>query len=106
MCLFCVSTPFCHERDLLLPFTKVKSQIVNLQKGFVGKSHENTLVTDLAILAKKWSKIAPQKKIFSFGLCHFLTMDIGLDQLQHPTVHSGKASRGKVCGVAVGVGDI
>ena len=38
----------------VLSFTKVKSQIDQLQKDSLGKSCEKTLVTDLEILAKKW----------------------------------------------------
>ena len=41
-----------------------------------------------------------QEKKYFFGLCHPLMMDLGHDQQQHPTVHSGGVSRGRVrcCG--------
>ena len=44
--------------SLLLPFTKVESQINQLQKDSLGEIYERTLVSDLAILAPKWLKIA------------------------------------------------
>ena len=37
------------------------------------------------------------EKVF-VGLRHLLLMDLCHKQQQHPTVHSGGVSRGKVCG--------
>ena len=39
---------------LLLTFTKVQVQIDQLQKDFLDKSNEITLVLKFAILAQKW----------------------------------------------------
>ena len=47
---------------LLLPFTKFKSQINQLQKDFLGKSNKRMLVSEFAMSAQKWSKI-PRKNI-------------------------------------------
>ena len=63
----CVSVCLWHLllgffKVLLLQFTKVKSQIDQLQKDSVGKSYEKTLLSDFDILASKLSKIAAQKK--------------------------------------------
>ena len=40
---------------LLIPFTKYKSQINQLQKDSSGKSNVRTLFSEFAILAHKWS---------------------------------------------------
>ena len=45
---------------LLIPFTKVKIQIDQLQKDSLGKSYEITLISESAILSQKWSIIAAQ----------------------------------------------
>jgi hypothetical protein len=53
--------------SFLPPFTKV---LGNFFFGFLdslGKSYGKEVVSDLAILARKWSKIAAQKKV-CFGL--------------------------------------
>ena len=42
---------------LLLPFTKVKRNIYHLQKDFLGKCYEKTLVTEIEILTQNWSII-------------------------------------------------
>ena len=47
---------------LVLPFRKAKSQIDQLQKDSLGKSYEIILVSEIAIFAQKWLKIAAQKK--------------------------------------------
>ena len=46
----------------LLLLTKVKIQINQLKKDSLGKSNEIALVSELAILAQKLSKIAAEKK--------------------------------------------
>ena len=48
---------------LSLPFTKYKIPISQLQKDFLWKSYEKTVVSKLAILARKWSKIAARKEV-------------------------------------------
>ena len=48
---------------LLLKLAKIQSQINQLQKDFLGKSNERLLVSELTMLAQKWSKIAAQKKV-------------------------------------------
>ena len=47
---------------LLLPFTKVESQIDQLQKDFLVKSNETTLVSEFAIKAQKRLQIARREK--------------------------------------------
>ena len=42
----------------ILPFNKVKSQIDQLQKDYLGKYFESTLVSDLSLLAQTWWIIA------------------------------------------------
>ena len=49
------------------------------------------MVSDFEILAQMWSKIAPRKTFLD--LFHLLLMDIGHNQQQHSTVHSGGVSR-------------
>ena len=98
----CPSVYLCHFflhffNVLLLPFTNVAGRISQLQKDSLGNNYKWTLVSDLTILAQKWPKIAAWKKVL-FGLCHSLFMDLGQDQHQHPTVHSGGVSRERVRG--------
>ena len=61
----CVSVCLCHflhfSNILLLPLTKVKSQIDILQKDSLGKNLKRTLVSDLVILAQK---LAARKTVF------------------------------------------
>ena len=52
------------------------------------------LVSDLAILAQKWSKIAAQRKRFILVFAIFLLMDLGPNQQQHPTVQCGTNAAG------------
>ena len=53
LCVVSVSVPLFlfFLNVLLLPFTKVKSQIDRIQKDSLRKSYETTLVSDLEILA-------------------------------------------------------
>ena len=55
-----------------------KSQINQIQKYFLRKSDESTLVSDLKMLAQKWSKSSRD----------LLLMGIGQDQQQHPALHT------------------
>ena len=48
---------------LILQFTKVESQIDQLQQMTLGKRNERTLVSEFAIYAQKWLKMAAQKQI-------------------------------------------
>ena len=58
----CVITPI---------YKKVKSPLDQWQKDSLGNSKEITLVSDLAIFAQKWLKIAEQKiKFFLVFLNH------------------------------------
>ena len=47
------SEGFCFFR--ILVFTKVESQIDQLQKDSLGKSNKRTLVSEIAILSQNWS---------------------------------------------------
>ena len=47
-----------------------------------------------------------EKKFFSAYHCHSLLMDLGKDQHQHPTVHSGELAGGGSVAVAVGVSEM
>ena len=58
-------TPLIFLNVLLLPFTKVKSEINRIQKDSLGKSYEKTLVSEFAVLAQKGSNFAAQF-FFSF----------------------------------------
>ena len=49
----------------MLPFTKVESQIYQLQKDSLG-----TLVSEFVILAQKWLKIGTQKNDFGVFTTH------------------------------------
>ena len=40
-------------KHLLLPFAQVKSQIDYLQKDFLGKNNEMTLVSEIKLLSQK-----------------------------------------------------
>ena len=40
---------------LLLPYIMANSQIDQLQKDFLEKNYEMTLISEFAILANKWS---------------------------------------------------
>ena len=64
----------------LLPLTKVLGQSYQLQKCFLHKSNERNVVSEYTILARKWSKIEVDLLVFA----------------NHPTVHSGGVSRGRV----------
>ena len=92
LCVCCV----CHFLHflyvLLIPFTKVQRQNNQLQKYSLGESNQRSLVSDLIILAHKWSKSAAWIFLFLF-FCHSLLIDPGQDRQQHPTVHSGGVSR-------------
>ena len=66
---------------ILLPFTKVKSNIYHLQKDFLGKCYEKTLVTEIAILTQNWSIIHD-------------SLLMGLYQDQQTAVNNGGVSRG------------
>ena len=78
---------------LLHPFKNVASPIGPLPKDSLGKYEERTLVSDFVILGKKLSNIAAQLFFVVVGLCHSLLMDLGHNQWQHLTVHSGGVSR-------------
>ena len=54
--------------------------MINKNNKKNGKSYERTLVSEYAILARKWSKIT--------AFCDSLFMGLGQDQQQHPAVHS------------------
>ena len=66
-----------------------------LQKYVLGKTFKRI---DWAILAQKWSIIATRIFFFFVGLRNSLWMDLGHNQQQHPTVHNGGNSRGRVSG--------
>ena len=51
---------------LLLPFTKVESQINVLQTDSLGKRIYRTLISEFTFFAQKWLKITAQKKV-DFG---------------------------------------
>ena len=55
--------------------------LFNHKKTPKGKSDESTLVSELAVSAQKWFKIAPQKKVDSWVFAN------------HPAVHSVGVSR-------------
>ena len=74
---------------LLLPFTKVESQIGQSQNDSLGISYDRTLVSDLAILARNWSKITACKKVF------FHSLPLIVDG---STVNIGGVSSGRVWG--------
>ena len=84
---------------LLPPFTNVKSQIDRLQKDFLGKSYERTVVSEIAILAilAIVENCYAEKSIF-LGLHNSLLMGLGQDQQQHLAAHTGGVSRGRVRG--------
>ena len=75
--------------------------MINYKKDCLGKSYERTFVSNLGMLARKRLKIAAKNCFLFVSLCHLLLMDLGQDQQQHPTVHSG----GNIRYVAVAVGD-
>ena len=47
---------------LLVPFTKVIGLYDEIQKDSQGQNNVRNLVSELAISAQKWFKIAPEKK--------------------------------------------
>ena len=51
---------------ILFQLIKVDSQIDYLQTDSLPNSFERKLVSDLSILAQKWTKIAKQTKYFCF----------------------------------------
>ena len=53
---------------LLLPFPNGESQVDQLQKDSFWKSNKNTLFSETAILARKWSNIGVQKKYIAVGV--------------------------------------
>ena len=53
---------------------------------------QQKLLTVFTESAQKWSQIDAQKNFFCC-LCHSLFMDLGHNQQQYPTVHSGGVSR-------------
>ena len=62
---------------LLLSFTKVESQNDKFQKDSLHKSNEQKLVSDVAILAQKLSKIAPQgRKTLTLGSLQIILLCI------------------------------
>ena len=88
---------------LILPFTKVESQIDQLQNDSSGKNNKRTLLLQFAILAEKWSKIAAQKKRGFLGFHDSLLMGLVQDQQQHPAVHTGGVIRGGSVALAFGI---
>ena len=93
----CVCANFFAIFKCLIALIYKGFQIDQFQKDSLRKSHERTLVSDLAILAQKCSKIAARKKVFSCP-CYSLLIDLGQDQQQDPSVRSGGISRGRVRG--------
>ena len=119
--MWCIFTELSHWADsvsksrclyvvcrLFVPFCFLTSYYSHSQKLKVQSTNSGgrTIVWDLTIFAPLWSRIAAE--IFFFSLCHSLLMDIGHNQQQHTTVHSGEVRRGRVrgCGCCVGVSDL
>ena len=69
-----------------VPFTKILSQKDQLEKDSLHTSNERKVVSEIAILAQKWAKIALKKKVDLWVFAN------------HPAVHSGGVSRGRVRG--------
>ena len=84
-CVFCVFIPsnYSHLQRLEVKFIKKK-----YQKDPLGKSYERVVVSDLAILAQKWSKIYMQNKTCCWSLP--LSFD--------GSGSSWEVGRGMVCG--------
>ena len=80
--------------NLLLTFTNDDCQKNIFQKNSFLKSYERILVSELAILGHKWSKINARKKVDFWVFAN------------HSAVHSGEVIRGGCAAVAVGVRDM
>ena len=74
----------------------VESQIDQLHQDSLGQCSERSLVSEFAIWTQKWMQIAAAQE-FVCRLCDSLLIGIGQDQQQHPAVHTGGVSRGRVC---------
>ena len=69
----------------------------NLKKDILEKINEGKLVSESTDKTQKWSKIV-NIKLFFFGLRNSLLIGLGQDQQQHPVVHNGGVSTGRICG--------
>ena len=79
---------FLHFKNvLLLPFTQVKSQIDQLEKGSLRESCKRTAVSDYAILAQKWLEIAEPNMISSIILPYigFMAVAVGVSDVGEVT---------------------
>ena len=96
VCVYVCISPLVYRRlnVFLFPFTKVLGQFFFGFFDFLGKNNKKEVVSDLAILPWKWSKIAAQKKVnlglfFNYHLTFFI-LQVGqrrlseLSQLSEP----------------------
>ena len=88
VCLFVctlLETPFYFHLQIL------RVKLVYRKNIPQGKVKIRTQISDFAILAQKWSKIAAHFFLLFFRVS--LLIDLGHNQQQHPTVHSWGVSR-------------
>ena len=92
VCMFCMSR-LNFFNLLLLPFNKDQKSYWSFTNRFLREKLWNDIGLRFWNLALKWWLLPRRFFIIFFGLCHSLLMDIGKDQQQHPSVHSGRLSK-------------
>ena len=97
----CVSVPlFALKKSCLITLIYKCCKSNLFAKRFLRKKFRKDIGLRFSNCGSEMVKNGHAKKSFFFGLRHSLLMDLGHNQQQHPTVHSGGVSRVPCCSPA------
>ena len=83
LCVCVCATVFC--------FVFFRRLITSILTDFLGKSKEMMLVSELTVLAQKWSNIAAQKKVFLVSVTHYWWIQVTISSsIIHVIVGEGQ----------------